>query len=75
MRPWQFNILFGIAVLGAVLLLVGPYVGLNVEPSITQLSGYSAILAYVLGHKNTWISDKFKKKGKHSPPGEEDDQE
>lgn len=73
MKPWQFNIMFGIAATGAVLLLISPYIGLNIEPSITQLSGYSAILAYVLGHKSAWISDKFKKRGKHIPPEDDDD--
>lgn len=74
MKPWHFNILFGIAALGAVLLMAGPYVGLDVQPSITQLSGYSAILAYVLGHRSSWIGDRFKKKGKHTPPDDKEDE-
>lgn len=72
MKSWQFNILFGFAVLGAVALFVGPYVGLNVNPSLTQLSGYSAILAYVLGHRSSWIAKQVIR-GKHSRDEEEKD--
>lgn len=53
LKEWQFNVLFFVGVGGAVLLLIGPSVGLNVEASPTAVTGVGAILTYVLTQKKT----------------------
>lgn len=51
LKEWQFNVLFFVGVGGAVLLLIGPSVGLNVDASPTAVTGVGAILTYVLTQK------------------------
>lgn len=48
LQEWQFNVLFFVGVGGAVLLLLGPSVGLEVGNSPTAVTGVGAILTYVL---------------------------
>lgn len=48
---WQFNVLFFVGVGGAVLMLIGPELGLNIGKSPTAVTGVGAILAYVLSQK------------------------
>lgn len=61
MKPYQFDILFGIAALGAVLLMFGPAIHLDIHPTPLTLSGYMAILGYVLNHRGSFL-DRFRKK-------------
>lgn len=53
LKEWQFNVLFFVGVGGAVLLLLGPTIGLNVDASPTAVTGVGAILTYVLTQKKT----------------------
>lgn len=53
LKEWQFNVLFFVGVGGAVLLLLGPTVGLNVDASPTAVTGVGAILTYVLTQKKS----------------------
>lgn len=48
MKEWQFNVLFFVGVGGAILLLLGPSVGLDIGKSPTAITGVGAILTYVL---------------------------
>lgn len=48
LKEWQFNVLFCVGVGGAVLLLLGPIVGLKIGDNPTAVTGVGAILTYVL---------------------------
>lgn len=62
LKGWQFNVLFFVGVGGAVLLLIGPGLGLNVSQNPTAITGIGAILTYVLTQKNTLVKGDEKKK-------------
>lgn len=51
LKEWQFNILFFVGVIGAVLLMVGPSIGMNVSQNPTAVTGVGAILTYILTQK------------------------
>jgi hypothetical protein len=51
LKEWQFNMLFFVGVGGAVFLLVGPSLGIDVSTSPTAITGIGAILTYVLTQK------------------------
>jgi len=51
MKEWHFNVLFCVGVGGAVLLLLGPEIGLQVGSNPLAVSGVAAILSYVLTQK------------------------
>lgn len=51
LKEWQFNVLFFVGVGGAILLLIGPELGLNVSQNPTAVTGVGAILTYVLTQK------------------------
>lgn len=53
LKEWQFNVLFFVGVLGAVLLLIGPELGLNISTSPTAVTGVGAILTYVLTQRGS----------------------
>lgn len=53
MKEWQFNILFFVGVGGAIFLLVGPEVGLDLSSNPTALAGVGSILTYILTQKKT----------------------
>lgn len=61
LKEWQFNVLFFVGVGGAVLLLLGPSVGLHVDASPTAVTGVGAILTYVLTQKKTLTKHEQKK--------------
>lgn len=71
LKEWQFNVLFFVGVGGAVLLLVGPEMGLNFSSNPTAVTGVGAILTYVLTQKKTLTKADEDKPGKHRK--EEDD--
>lgn len=58
LKEWQFNVLFFVGVGGAVLMLIGPEVGLDIETNGTTVTGVGAILAYVLTQKGSFTKDK-----------------
>lgn len=51
LKEWQFNVLFFVGVGGAILLLIGPELGLDLASTPTAVTGVGAILAYVLTQK------------------------
>lgn len=51
LKEWQFNVLFFVGVGGAILLLVGPSIGLDISTNPTAITGVGAILTYVLTQK------------------------
>ena len=53
MKEWQFNILFFVGVGGAVLLLFGEKLGLDISQNPTALTGVGAILTYILTQRKT----------------------
>ena len=58
---WQFNVLFFVGVGGAVLLLIGPELGLNISSNPTAVTGVGAILTYVLTQKKALTKHEDKK--------------
>lgn len=58
---WQFNVLFFVGVGGAILLLIGPELGLDVSSNPTAVTGVGAILAYVLSQKKSFTKNGDKK--------------
>lgn len=63
MKEWQFNVLFFVGVGGAILLLIGPEIGLDVGSNPLAVSGVGAILSYVLTQKKHIV-----KSGDPDPP-------
>lgn len=51
LKEWHFNVLFFVGVLGAVAMLVGPEIGLDIGRNPTAVTGVGAILTYVLTQK------------------------
>lgn len=51
MKEWQFNVLFFVGILGAVMMLIGPEIGLDIGKNPTAVTGVGAILTYVLTQK------------------------
>lgn len=68
MKEWQFDILFFFAIAGAVFLMVSPVFHLQVSP--TGLTGYGAILTFVLTQKKN-ITNSSSKKGEQPKDTEE----
>lgn len=58
---WQFNVLFFVGVGGAVLLLLGPEIGLDISQNPTALTGVGAILTYVLTQRKALTKPDEKK--------------
>jgi hypothetical protein len=61
MKEWQFNVLFFVGVGGAILLLIGPELGLNISQNPTAVTGLGAILTYVLTQKKALVHTDKKK--------------
>jgi hypothetical protein len=55
LEKWQFNVLFCVGVGGAILMLVGPELGLNISTSPLAVTGIGAILTYVLNQKKALV--------------------
>lgn len=64
LKEWQFNVLFFVGVGGAILLLIGPDLGLNVSQSPTAVTGVGAILTYVLTQRKLLTKNDEEKKDK-----------
>lgn len=74
MKEWHFNVLFFVGVLGAVAMLLGPEIGLDIGKNPTAVTGVGAILTYVLTQKkaitkNPPTEDKHKIKNKEEDNG------
>ena len=61
MKDWQFDILFFVAVGGAIFLLVAPEFGLKGAQNPTAVTGVGAILTYVLTQRKSWTHKDEKK--------------
>lgn len=67
MKEWQFNILFFVAVGGAVLMFFAPEIGLEeLGKNPTALAGVGTILTYVLTQKKSLTKHDDKPKGPDS---------
>lgn len=77
LREWQFNVLFFVGVGGAVLLLIGPDLGLDIGSNPTAVTGVGAILTYVLTQRKHLTANKNDEKKTSntsaSDPGKEVD--
>lgn len=62
LKEWQFNVLFFVGVGGAVVLLIGPEIGLEVSQNPTAVTGVGAILTYVLTQRKALTKHDDKKK-------------
>lgn len=71
LEKWQFNVLFFVGVGGAVLLLIGPELGLNISTNPTAVTGIGAILTYVLTQKKALTKSDDKKQD--NPPPRKDE--
>lgn len=65
MKGWQFDVLFFVAVGGAVFLLIAPEIGFDKSLNPTAITGVGAILTYVLTQRNTWSKDDKGRKNKN----------
>jgi hypothetical protein len=72
LKDWQFNILFFVGVGGAVLLVIGPDIGLHVGNNPTAVTGLGAILTYVLTQRKA-ITGHNKDDKKKDKEKEDDD--
>lgn len=64
MKEWHFNVLFIVGVLGAITMLIGPEIGLDIGKNPTAVTGVGAILGYVLTQKEKIVQQP------KSPPDE-----
>ena len=51
LKEWQFNVLFVVGVGGAIVVLLAPWIGLDIGKNPTALTGVGAILTYILTQK------------------------
>lgn len=65
LKEWQFNVLFFVGVGGAIILLLGPEIGLNVSSNPTAVTGVGAILTYILTQKKALTKHEEKKEPQH----------
>lgn len=70
LKEWQFNVLFFVGVGGAVFILMGPWIGLDIGKNPTAITGVGAILTYILTQKKSLTKPDEKK---DTPPEEVDD--
>ncbi len=69
LKEWHFNVLFFVGVCGAVLLLIGPELGLSVGSNPTAVTGVGAILTYILTQKKALTKNE---EPKNSAPDKEE---
>lgn len=62
MKEWQFDVLFFVALIGAIFLPFTPAFHIQISPA--GMTGYGAILTFVLTQKGKWF-EKDNDKGKH----------
>lgn len=71
LKNWQFNVLFFVGVGGAILLLIGPELGLDISSSPTAATGVGAILTYVLTQKKALTKPPDKKDQERKEEGQD----
>jgi hypothetical protein len=70
LKEWQFNVLFWVGVGGAIFLLVGPSLGVEISSNPTAITGVAAILTYVLTQKKAFTKhDETKDDPTHKEAG------
>ena len=69
MKEWQFNVLFFVGVGSAVLLLLGPSIGLEIGQSPGAVTGVGAILTYVLTQRKNLTKHAEKEKNEEDHRG------
>lgn len=72
MKEWHFNVLFFVGVGGAILLLIGPEIGLDIGNNPLAVSGVGSILGYVLTQKKHIVKKDEDPPARHRK-GETDD--
>jgi hypothetical protein len=75
LKNWQFNVLFFVGVGGAVVLLLGPEFGLDINQNPTAVAGIGAILSYILTQKNALTKNEDTKTKKSIKPPDSDSQQ
>lgn len=75
LKEWQFNVLFFVGVGGAIFLLIGPEVGMDVGNNPTAVSGVGAILAYILTQRKALTKNGESKPSSKTETKEKQDQE
>ena len=71
LKEWQFNVLFFVGVGGAIVVLIGPWIGLDIGKNPTAITGVGAILTYILTQKKSLT--KREEASTDTPPEEEVD--
>lgn len=72
LKEWQFNVLFFVGVGGAILLLIGPSIGLKISTNPTAVSGVGLILTYILTQKKALTKHDDEKPKPQHRKGDED---
>ena len=75
LKEWQFNVLFFVGVGGAIFLLIGPEVGMDVGNNPTAVSGVGAILAYILTQRKALTKNGEDKPSKTDTKEKQDQEE
>lgn len=70
LKEWQFNVLFFVGVGGAIFLLIGPTIGVDISTSPTAITGVGAILTYVLTQKKAFTQSESKKDSTQKEEGD-----
>lgn len=68
LKEWQFNVLFFVGVGGAIVVLIGPWIDLDIGKNPTAITGVGAILTYILTQKHALV---VKPEDKNKTPPEE----
>lgn len=55
-KPWQFDVMFVVMIVGAIALMLAKPLGFSIDPA--ALTGYGAITTYVLTQRASWTKDK-----------------
>lgn len=66
LKQWQFDVLFFVGVGGAVVLLFGPSLGLQIGSNPLAATGVGAILAFVLAQRNVITKSDPKKEAERN---------
>jgi len=68
LKQWQFDILFFVGVGGAVVLLFGPALGLNIGANPLAATGVGAILTFVLSQRRALTKEQDQQKESRDEP-------
>lgn len=73
MKEWHFNVLFFVGVVGAVAMLLGPEIGLDIGKNPTAVTGVGAILGYILTQKQKVVKTPPSEEKKNDEPEKEEE--